>query len=554
MMSEKKFRNIILLFLFLPFAYPGKVFSQLNDSVKIAMADELNRSMNELQLEGHNKPFYISYNIIDASNYTLSTTLGSVLYKSGQPERVKNIRVMVGGYEFNDESMDSQFNQSFNGLGDWSVPLGNDYYGVRRSLWATTDEVYRTAAKVYEENVRQYENQQEGNDKVQHRRFAKTPVTKISLNPDDIPDISAPEYEAHITGISALFEAYPDLEASGAIFSNSQRISYFMDSEGNDITGFENQSVLIISAKGSADDGSVVFDYKNYIASTPDQLPTREELSEEVKNMADNIRALQVAPVFKDSYSGPVLFLDEAVPFIFDKVINEFRASDIANPTPGYYGAYNSSRALDEKMGDRVVSNKLNIKLTPRMTSYKGTQLLGAYQVDSEGVVPDAEITLVEKGILKEVMTSRTLTKGFHKANGTNSGPGVVHVSCNDAVKKVGKLKDGLIELVKEEGLDYGIIIKRVAGGQANIYTIDQEGNEKFLRSAVLRGLAIKSFRKVAGALKEEKVYNLPSQGTAYVVSYIVPAGIILEDIEVEGFHMNPNSEVPLVENPLLVE
>ena len=37
------------------------------------------------------------------------------------------------------------------------------------------------------------------------------------------------------------------------------------------------------------------------------------------------------------------------------------------------------------------------------LDKYDGTPLLGAYEIDAEGVIPEKEMTLVDKGILRQM-------------------------------------------------------------------------------------------------------------------------------------------------------
>ena len=68
-----------------------------DDVVMRAMKDELARSMKKLQLENLEKPYFISYSVIDSNSAGSSASLGSLTSKvEEQRFRLARIQVRVG--------------------------------------------------------------------------------------------------------------------------------------------------------------------------------------------------------------------------------------------------------------------------------------------------------------------------------------------------------------------------------------------------------------------------------------------------------------------------
>lgn len=77
-----------------------------------AMMDELHRNMDSLRVDGYEKPFFISYTVMDAANTMVAASLGALSIFNESKIRNKFVRVMVGDYDFNDESFDLRSNNN----------------------------------------------------------------------------------------------------------------------------------------------------------------------------------------------------------------------------------------------------------------------------------------------------------------------------------------------------------------------------------------------------------------------------------------------------------
>ena len=116
-----------------------------------AMHDELDRSMKQLQLENLEKPYFISYRVVDSDSTNVSASFGA-LDSSGQGHsRRLTVEVRVGSYQLDNTNFFSfNFNQSamvqvFNGTAE--LLLDDDYKELRRQIWLVTDATYKSAVE-----------------------------------------------------------------------------------------------------------------------------------------------------------------------------------------------------------------------------------------------------------------------------------------------------------------------------------------------------------------------------------------------------------------------
>ncbi len=142
---------LLVSILLQPFS-PAAQSRSTRDTIFRAMKDELNRNMNGLHLENMERPFFISYTIHDKSTVEILASLGAIISSEDSRNRSSIVRVMVGDYSLNDENFsDFSFKYSSSMIGSsGQTPIEDDYDGIRRALWVSTDNVYKNAAELFE--------------------------------------------------------------------------------------------------------------------------------------------------------------------------------------------------------------------------------------------------------------------------------------------------------------------------------------------------------------------------------------------------------------------
>src|SRR6185436_4396024 len=193
-----RFKNSLILTSLVFLA--GVAIAQEVPIILKAMIDEQQRSMKELRLEGHEAPFYISYDVNDLKTYYFSASSGALLQSGSRALRSKNTRILVGGYEFNDESLDNDIytNPKPNEI---PMPLEDDYIGIRRSLWVTTDAIYRSAAQHFKENQNTLKEKGKELKDLPHRTFAKVSPQKVNQL-KNFPEPDLAQYENLVRKLS----------------------------------------------------------------------------------------------------------------------------------------------------------------------------------------------------------------------------------------------------------------------------------------------------------------------------------------------------------------
>ncbi len=533
-----------------------KASDSLEDGLHViekAMQDELKRSMEELSYEDYNKPFFISYSINDIEGISITSSLGAILYSNQLPVRNKSVRVLVGDYDFNDESLDVAYYNEPTSLSEIHIPIEDDYFGIRRSLWVSTDAVYKSAARLFKENKQYLQEKNVTLEKLPHRKFAKAPVINLGIEKEfSKPDLE--QLEALTKELSAMFSEEPDIHHSMVSLNAFNSTNYFVNSEGTRVRYPYSITTLQVYAEIKTDDGESIIDQFVHYGFTPSTLPNIEFLKGDVRALIDGLKILKETKVFKDSYIGPVLFVNEAVGSVFANSLFGYdglmTANDISTrDNYRYHGQF-----LDDKIGNRILPRGLSVVSMPKLEYYDNKPLPGSFKVDAEGVVPSDTLQLVENGNLIALLNSRTYTTENPVLNGHSNanqaiGPGVIKIGVENK-STVADLKKELVRNAKEIGLPYALMVKRIPYGNymgVNVYKVSlEDGSEELLRLAQVKPLDIKSLRRILGGSNSEYVFNNQSGGS--ITSYIVPGALLVDEVEVEG------SSAPYLGNKVLVE
>jgi len=539
--------------LFFILATSGPVMAQVqNDVVLSAMTDELQRNMKELELPGHRKPFFIQYSIADYRITQIAGTLGAILQSNSTHSRSKaSVRILVGDYAFNDESLDNNL-YSEPGNNEIGLPLENDYEGIRRALWVTTDNVYKSAARQFKKNEEMLRDLGKELKDVPHRSFAALPPHQ--LIEQHTPTVFRPApWEEYVRQVSAVAANYPQIMNSNVIFSFSQGYDYIVNSEGTQIR--TPKTLAVVQANVQLKSGSGLFLYDTYTLyeSDPARLPSAAAAASAFRNLIEKLLHSETLPALEYEYTGPVLAEGQVVAEVFHEALFGGRESlmlsnDIQNAT----GLRMENLSLESRVGKPIMDPAIHVAAKSRLKKFKGVDLLGSSDADSEGVIPPDEIVLVEKGVLKDLLNDRTITKPAQTPNGHAGGPAVIDVKI-ESTAGTDVLKQKLLARAREEGLEYGLIVRAAPGVPFEVVRVYTEnGREEAVRADQLGGVSIRNLRRILGSAANQQAFQVAGDANAgRLTSYILPAAVLFQELTVVPPGNTLFEEEVLVENPL---
>ena len=502
---------------------PGGVVMQ-------AMRDELARSVDVLQMDRLEKPYFLSYRIDDVVSAQAAANFGALADKSTSRNRLLSIEVRVGSPDLdNTNFMPSRVGGS-PATRSLTLPLDDDYRELRRQLWLHTDAAYKYALETMAKKRAALENRtrEELPDFVPadaHTSFADAVPHRPPVEP--VADL--------VRTLSAVFRDFPGVHASQTRARHVFTRSYYVNSEGTAFTQARPAVFVEALAKTQADDGTVLQDFEWFHARRWEDLPPAETLAERVRTMAATLSARRTAE-FVDRYSGPVLFEGQAAAELFAQVLApKLLAVRVPVAEDSRMEGFTATlrNPFQDKIGARVLPRGFSVHDDPTLDSYAGTPLYGGYRIDDDGI-PAAPTALIENGVLKRLLATRNPIEGIAGSTGNRRMMGVPLPSNLLVATNRGMSDEEVAEefklLIEERGNDYGVVVRRLANSMAKLdrsdmartprgeaavdrltraYKVYPDGREVAIRKAELSGLSESDFRDIVATSDTTTNYTL---------------------------------------------
>jgi len=524
-----------------------------------AMHDEMQRSMNELSLPPFEKPFFMMFGLRDQKIHSVSASLGSLTNSTDARNRFRsNSRVLVGTYDFNDESLEDDL-FSNGTMMDIQLPLDDDYMGIRRSFWSITDNVYRNAARHYQKHKETLATSGKSLEEIPHRSFVKVEPTVMMLDHASF-NWDKSYWEKCVKDLSSLFVGHTKIENSAVIVNFVQGNDYAVNSEGTKIQLPFSVLKLSAFAQWKNANGEMGFDQFTKLYRSPDALKDVGVVSAEISDMIRNCESQASIAELEEEYIGPVLITGSAVADVVYNALlrgpENIMANDQIQKLAGFM--YNSAGQFANKIGKPVMHESISVNAKPKLQQFQGVDLLGSYPVDGEGVVPPDEVSVIARGILTSLLDNRTVTGQTARSQGFSNGPGVIELvsSMRDTEKE---LKEKLLASARAAGLEYAIIIRRRSLMGSAFLRVDkifvEDGREEPVRSVYVDGFQMRSLRKVIGASHNYQAHNIGDDfgngDPTGIVSMIVPDQLLVDELEIKPMRLPSFQQEEYVGNPL---
>ncbi len=541
-----KFAICICIILSLPAAYRSQNASP-QDPVLRAMADELQRSVSELQFKDLEKPYFIQYNVLDQERYRASATFGALTASDVSRARILQAQVRVGDYEFDNSEFVT--GPGFQGAPPAGVTtqtvIENDYDAIRHALWLATDAAYKQSVEQLARKLAFVQNKIRGD---QISDFSKENAVTAVRGRRGL-EVNKSRWEKQVREWSAIFKDFTQIQESNVVFEAQLTHRYLVNSEG---TRTLQPSMLVfveIDAGTEAPDGMRLRHWIPFNAGSFDQLPPAQEITKAIRQMATDLTALRSAPVLDADYSGPVLFTGQASAEMFARVLVP-NLSGQRLPLSDQQQPQTTRSELLDRLNRPVLPRFLSVFDDPTTQRIGDQELLGHYSIDDQGV-PARRVSLIEQGVLKNFLMSRRPAKDMPQSNGHGRSGlpgretaqiGNLFIQSSEG-KSYEDLKQQLIKMCREENLQYGILIRALdTDGRSpigvpvltyKVYVAD--GHEELIRGAFAQGIPIRSLRQIEAVGNDAFVVNrLSGSNELPTPTSIVAPSVLLEEIELK--------------------
>lgn len=510
---------------------------------------ELAYSMENLRTSEGTRPYYLAYTVYEEHTGTVVCTLGTLAARTDDHSRQLNIDLRVGDYALDNSHQLRGRGGTARGYSVTAaqLPLSDDERSIRHLLWLNTDAAFKQAVQVFQQVQTNLQVKVEEED--QSDDFSREkPWTR--LDPPASPTFDPASWTDRLRRVSALAKEYPTVYQSSLSLGAYVGTTTIVTSEGTRVQSSQTRYRVTLQGATKADDGMTLSHSDDFNAADPSRLPDEKTLADAFRRVLDQLVALRAAPLAQP-YTGPAILRNRASGVFFHEIfghrIEGHRQRDVAE-----------GQTFTKKVGKQILPTFLSVIDDPTMPKFGDIDLRGHYLFDDEGV-PASRVTLVEGGILKTFLMSRTPVEGFPVSNGHGRrAPGNACVSRQgnllvESAQTVSfdELRRRLIETCTRQGKPYGLLFEDISGGftftgragpqsfkvlPVVVYRVYADGRpDELIRGVDIVGTPLSCFERILATGDDPAVFN----GTCGAESGWVPVSaispsILVESIEIE--------------------
>ena len=510
------------------------------------MKAELERSLKALSAQDP-PAYFIGYTLTDTQRATVSGSNGALLSSDEGRNRWLEVTVRTGSYELdNTHKVDGR--QPPNGGPGTNAPVDDDGDVLRRVLWLETDKQYRAAAealiKVKTGNEVKVQTE-EGRAPDFSRDKPQTSIGPwVSFTLDREP------WEEKTRAYTKYFRESQAVINSIVTFTAQAQNAIQVTSEGTQLQFGQIRYRLELFIQGKAGDGMDIERYYNFDWVNPSDAPDDKAVYAAAAQLRKEMEGLVVAPL-NDPSVGPALLTGRAAAVFFHEVFGHraegHRQKDV-----------NEGQTFAKMVGEPILPDFISVIDDTTMRKLGKDDLLGYYQFDDEGVKAQ-KVMLVDHGVLKNFEMSRSPLADFPVSNGHGrrqlgatpvSRQGNLIVESSKTMTNA-QLRAKLIELVKQQGKPYGLLIDDIAGGftftgrgqpQAFqvqplvVYKVFADGRpDELVRGVDIVGTPLAALTKIVATGDTPEVFNgyCGAESGSVPVSAAAPA-LLTSELEVQ--------------------
>jgi predicted Zn-dependent protease len=509
---------------------------------------ELNRSLQTLKSQPV-PPYFLSYEITDDQVVEVNASFGETTSSIRSRSRQLDIDLRVGDCHLDNTHLLAtgfpEFN-FFERMGFIQVPLEDSPEALRSIIWYNTDRKYKAAVEQYTKVKTAVQVAVSPEDKSDD--FSREPAATYREEPY-VLTVNPKVWEEKVRKYTAPFARYGNLYEAQAYFNADIETRSYVNSDGSEIQVSQPFYRLFISALSKADDGMELPRYESYFAFTPQGLPDDAAVLKAVEGIIHDLEALRSAPIV-DPYTGPAILSGRASGVFFHEIFG--------HRVEGHrQKSEEEGQTFKKKVGQPVLAANFSVYSDPTLRRLGDSDLVGAYTYDNEGVKA-RRVVVVDHGILKNFLMSRSPIEGFPQSNGhgrRQQGFAAVArqsnlvVEVSDPVAHA-ELKRMLVEEIKKQNKPFGLYFQDIEGGftltgrvipnafnvlPIMVYRVYPDGREELVRGVDLIGTPLTTFSKMVAGDDQIATFNgiCGAESGAVPVSASSPA-VLVSQIEVQ--------------------
>ncbi len=539
---------LLLLFSALP-AWAAEEATQPYGLLEM-MEDELERSMKNLGHASDVPLYFLQYAVTGLHKLDLEVQDGGLFAPQQEQRRFLDVDLRVGSmeldstHEIRGTGAGSSFNFSWRRA---AFPLENDPEAVRAVLWNETERKYHQAQERFTKVLADRQVMVEEEDRSDD--FSPAEARKYSEDETSTP-VDLEQWHGLLKKVGTYIAGHPFVRTSGAGLTVEDISTTMVNSEGSRLEHGNHYHRFWLQVQGMAEDGMELRRAEYYSVRSLEGLPGEKAIMADAERLVSELKALIDAPVV-EPYIGPAILKNRASGVFFHEIFG--------HRIEGHRQKSESEgQTFTKKVGEQILPEFISIYDDATMATFGGKDLRGFYRFDDEGT-PAQRVTVVENGVLRNFLTTRSPIANFPQSNGharRQFGSGVVARQGNliiSSEKSVpyDQLRQLLIDECKRQGKPYGLVFDDISGGFTStrrrgtqsfkvlpllVYRVYADGRpDEVVRGVDVVGTPLTSFSKILMAADDDGVFNgtCGAESGSVPVSAISPS-LLVGEIEVE--------------------
>ena len=510
------------------------------------LAQELERNFRILREKGDPPPYFIAYQITERHGVTLSASFGALKSADEQHARWLDVTVRVGSPKLDNyrriQGERVQFTAAV------PIPLEDHPAAIKQRLWRETDRTYRLAVERFIKIRTQREVKvasEDDSDDFSHEE----PAVYLEAPPPP-PSLDNAAWAARLRRWSAELGRRPGVLTSHVSLGVQRETRYIVNTEGSRLVHGRGFARLWLGVRGKATDGMDLSLDESFDVEDVSRLPSEQEVLRTIDRLAGDLAALLKAPL-AEPFAGPAILSGRAAAVFFHEILGHriegHRQKDESE-----------GQTFARSIGRQILPPFLSVLFDPTQRRFQGKDLNGFYLYDDEAVKA-RPVTVVENGILKTFLLSRSPLRDFPRSNGHGRrAPGFeivsrqsnMFVQSSRSVSET-RLREMLLEEIRRQGKPYGLYFREVTGGLTQtaragiqafkvipvlVYRVWPDGRpDELLRGADIVGTPLAAFGRILATSDRYEVFNgyCGAESGSIPVAAVAPA-LLIAEIEVQ--------------------
>jgi TldD protein len=509
------------------------------------LSEELNRNFAALKAKGDPAPYFMGYAVVAVESAVISTSFGAVQNRSRSRNRILDVTVRVGSPKFDNYHVIRGERAQFTSPS--LIALDDSRSAIQRRVWLETDQTYRLAAQRLS-NLKTSKELSVANEDTSDDFSAEQPA--VDIQPVRKREFVMDQWTAKARKWSAELGKYPGVLNSGVTVIFQQETKHLVTTEGTRLQHGRGFARIMMTAQGKAADGMDLVTTASFEAEDPSGLAEDGDVVAAIRRVGFDLKALIDAPVV-EPFVGPAILSGRASGVFFHEIFgHRIEGHRQKDDTEG--------QTFTKSVGSAILPEFLSVVFDPTRRKLGGADLNGFYLYDDEGVKA-RPVTVVEKGVLRTFLMSRSPVKGFPQSNAhgrRQSGAEIVSRQSNlivESAKQVpdAKLRELLIAEIKRQGKPYGFYFRDITGGFTTtqrrglqaftviplvVYRVYPDGRpDELVRGVDIVGTPLASFARIIATSDQAQVFNgyCGAESGNVPVSAVSPA-ILVSELEIQ--------------------